>query len=855
MSAIDQGSGSEAEPREPQLFPIVGVGASAGGLAASSELLRHLGDQPGLAVVIVHHLDPHHASSLVEIFGRVTQLKIEPARTGARVAANCVYVAPPNAGLSIEHGILQLTPRVESGSGLHLAIDQFLTSLAADQNERAIGVLLSGTGADGTQGIIAIKRAGGMTFVQDASAEFTSMPESALATGCVDQMLSAAEIAPRLLQLAEQSDTPHTSHEESILQHILERVRAATGVDFSNYKERMVRRRVYRRALAHGQVNLHDYAAILDADLAEASALCAEVLIHVTSFFRDPAVFDALKVAVYPKLLAGQTRAGGIRVWVPGCSTGEEVYSIAISLLEYLAEQDAGAVALTLFGTDVSSSAIEKARAGKFDKSIEGEVSEARLKRFFSKIEGGYQICKEVRERCVFAKHDATRDPPFSSLELISCRNLMIYLNTALQERLLPIFHYALREPGFLVLGVSETTRQYPGFAPTDAKNKIFARTSAAPRLSFSFSDPQLSLPAGYLGLPARKPWGAVDVHREADRLVLEEFAPPGVVIGDDLSIIQFRGKTGLFLEPSPGVASFDLLRMVHEDLRLPLRQAIDEARTSRTITRLKGLRLGFNEQARALDLEVIPFGAAHTSQLFFVILFKQLAPQADQLERVAAAEPEAPSEQMARELHSTRAYLQTIIEQFGTSNEQPRVANEEVVSSNEELRSTNDELQMAKEELQATNEELRTLNDDMNVRNVETSRLNDDLSNVLSSVEIPIVIVGRDLRVRRFTPAAARVLRLAPDDLGRALTDIRTSLGVPDLLHVITSVLEQLTPVTRSVQDVDGHSYQLVVRPRAIASKSTQMHSIQVCGARTARSILPSDGGPVCRTLPRFAA
>jgi len=814
MSAYDEGSGSGAEPREPQLFPIVAVGASAGGLAASSELLRHLGDRPGLALVIVHHLDPHHASNLASIFARVTPLTIEPARTGTRVAVNCVYVAPPNAGLIIEHGVLQLTPRVETGGGQHFTIDPLLETLAGDQNERAVAVLLSGTGTDGTQGVIAVKRAGGTTFVQDGSAEFPSMPESALATGCVDHVLSPAEIAQRLRQIAEQAAAlADISQDGPALQHILERVRSTTGLDFSNYKERMVRRRVYRRALAHGQGNLRDYAAILDADAAEASALCAEVLIHVTSFFRDPAVFEALKTSVYPKLLSAQPRSSGIRVWIPGCSTGEEVYSIAISLLEYLSEQRADALALTLFGTDVSLSAIEKARAGKFDKSIESEVSPARLERFFSKHEGGYQIRNEVRERCVFAKHDATRDPPFSCLDMISCRNLLIYLNTALQERLLPIFHYALRAPGFLVLGISETTRQYPGFASFDTKNKIFARTTAAPRLSFSFSDPQLPLPSGHIGLPALKPWGAVDVHREADRLVLAEFAPPGVVVGDDLSIIQFRGKTGPFLEPSPGVASFDVLRMVREDLRLPLRQLIDEARASRMTTRKKGLRLSFNEDARALDLEVIPFGTAHTSQQFFVILFKPVAAEEDPPER-AHVEAEAPSEQLAQELHSTRAYLQAVIEQFGTSNEELRVAHEEVVSSNEELRSTNDELQMAKEELQATNEELRTLNDDMNVRNVEMSRLNDDLSNVLSSVEIPIVIVGRDLRVRRFTPAAARVLNLTTGDLGRALTEIKTSVGVPDMLHVITSVLEQLTPVIRTVRDGDGHVYQLVVRP-----------------------------------------
>ncbi|MBI4955335.1 MAG: PAS domain S-box protein [Myxococcales bacterium] len=810
-----------AAARTRALFPVVGVGASAGGLAATSKLLRNLGSAPGVAVVIVHHLDPTRDSSLVEILARATPLPVHAASDGARVEPNHVYVVPPSADLVIVDGILGVTPRTDTG-GLHLPVDRFLESLARDRSVYAVGVLLTGTGSDGTAGIKAVKTEGGLTFAQDASAEYRSMPDSAIATGCVDFVLPPEEIARELLRIGEHApplaaavDSPR---HEADLQRILSEVRKSTGVDFASYKQTTVRRRVQRRLLVHGLEGLAEYAELLGHNPGEAAALCEEILIHVTSFFRDPEAFDGLKASVFPKLVENRPRDAPIRVWVPGCSTGEEVYSIAMSLLEFLAEANATDIPVKLFGTDVSVSAIDQARAGRYAASIEHDVTDVRRERFFVRSDGAYQIQKNVRDLCVFAKHDATRDPPFSGMDLVSCRNLIIYLGPALQDRILPTLHYALKEPGFLILGSSETPRTFPGFATLDAKNKIYVRTSAAPRLLLGFARARPAAPTAPGAIEAMaKASGPLDVHREADRIVLAEFAPPGVVVTDDLAIVQFRGKTGPFLEPTPGVASFDLLRMVREELRLPLRQAIDEARTKCGPARTGGLLIGPGPTSRPIALEVVPFGVASTTQRFFVVLFKETQPPPGTAAESRGPEGGTPpplESQLRHELASTRDYLQSVIEQLEASNEELKAANEEIISSNEELLSTNEELQMAKEELEATNEELRTVNEEMTVRNVEGSRLNDDLSNVLSSVEIPIVMVSRDARLRRFTPAAAKVFHLGAADVGRPVGELESVIRDPDLAGMCASVLEHLGAVSRTVQDRQGRWRQLTVRP-----------------------------------------
>jgi two-component system CheB/CheR fusion protein len=810
-------------------FPVVGVGASAGGLAPTSELLRELGAEPGVALVIIHHLDPTHSSGLVEILARATSLPVVTASDSVRVEPNHVYVIPPNAGLLIVGGVLRVVPREEPG-GVHHPINRFFESLALDRDGLAGGVVLSGTGFDGADGIKAIKREGGITLAQDATAEHPSMPQSAIATGCVDLILPPAGLARELRRLATQAPAlrvkPQPEADDRDYVQILAVMRRASGVDFASYKPTTIRRRLERRLFFRGLSDLAAYLELLQRDPGEVAVLCEEALIHVTGFFRDPEAFEALRTSVFPKLCEGRARDAPIRIWVPGCSTGEEVYSLAICLREFLADANRD-LPIKIFGTDLSSTIIEKARTGRFPESIAGEVSAGRLHGFFSKTEQGYQVRRDLRDLCVFAQHDVARDPPFAAMDLISCRNLMIYLGVELQDRVIGLLHYALNEPGFLLLGSAETVHAFPGFAVVDGKNKLYARTSAAPRLSFDFTAPHLPRERSVAGLSTEgalgpgggaRSTGQPDVHREADRLVLAAFAPPGVVVNDDLAVIQFRGRTGPFLEHAPGVASLDLLHTVREELRLPLRRAIDQARASERPARETGVALFAEEKRRTIALEVIPFVVHAARQRFFLVLFE------DETRDPASAEgPSVPNEPasapgespLGQELASTRQYLESVIERLEATNEELKAANEEVVSSNEELRSTNEELQSAKEELQATNEELRTVNDEMRDRSAESMRLSDDLTNVLTSIEIPILIVGRDLRLRRFTPTAAKLFGLLPSDVGRAVSDLsRVVALVPELARIVPEVLEHLRPVDSSIQDASRRHFALSARP-----------------------------------------
>ncbi len=806
-------------------FPVVGVGASAGGLAATTELVRGLGSRSGVVVVVVHHLAPTHDSSLVDILARATVIPVHAATDGLTVAPNNIYVIPPNADLELAGETLRVIPRVHD-AGLHLPINRFFQSLARDSDVLPIGVLLSGTGSDGTLGVKAIKAEGGITFAQDASAEYAGMPESAIATGCVDFVLPLKRIAEELVRIgghAVQGEPGGAAaNDEPQFRRVLGALRKASGVDFASYKHSTLRRRIQRRVWLHRLTDLEAYAALLDRDPAEASALSEEVLIHVTGFFRDPEVFEALKAQVFPKILQNRPRLTPIRIWVPGCSTGEEVYSIAICLLEYLTDNNAADTPIKLFGTDVSAKAIETARAARYADGVEREVSAGRLQAFFFRAAGSYQIRKDVRDLCVFAKHDATRDPPFSGMDLISCRNLMIYLGPTLQDRLLPVLHYALKDPGFLVLGTSETTRASPGFAALDPKHKLYARTAVARRLPLDFTVASLPDPTLLEASPAPGS-AALDVYREADRLVLAQFAPAGVVVSDDLVIVQFRGKTGAYLEPASGVATFDLLRMAREELRLPLRQTIDEARAKRGAVRKTGVFLAGPPAQRAIDIEVIPFAVRSTQQQCFIVLFQEQLPAGKSLEAEGAGTPTAPKPtpepELRRELAATRDYLQSVIEQLEASNEEQKAANEEITSSNEELRSTNEELQMTKEELQATNEELLTVNEEMVVRNVETTRINDDLTNVLTSADIPIVLLGGDSRIRRFTPAAGKALQLADKDISWPIADLGRLLSTK-IGQMAAQVVEQMRPERADMQDEAGRWFAIAARPYVTLDK-----------------------------------
>jgi two-component system, chemotaxis family, CheB/CheR fusion protein len=817
----------------PLSFPVVGIGASAGGYEAFAQLLENLPAEPEMAFVLVQHLDPKHASSLTELLSKSSKMPVRQVTSGTPVEINRVYVIPPNSDLIIRQNLLQLSPRVERAVP-HMPVDYFLRSLADDRKSQAIGVILSGTGSDGTLGLRAIKAEGGITFAQDKSARYDGMPTSASQSGCVDFVLPPKEIAEALVQIGAH---PYLNHEppkeadgqrpEDGMLELFQILKKASGVDFTNYKYGTLQRRIQRRMVVHHLEKLKDYVKLLRNNQTEAESLYHDMLIHVTSFFREPEVFEALKKFVFPPLFKVRAPASPVRIWVPGCSSGEEVYSTAIALLECLGD-DRNGVAAKIFGTDIDDNAVNQARQGKYLENIANDVSLERLRRFFNRVDGGYQISKSIRDLCVFARQDVTRDPPFSSLDLVSCRNVLIYLGPVLQKQVLPIFHYALKPSGYLLLGTSETVGAFNDlFRPVEPKHRIYARKESAQRTVFYFDTPDLPTGEPYSGGPgAAHELTALEIQREADRLVLSKYAPAGVVVTENLDILQFRGQTGDYLEPAPGAATLNLLKMGREGLLLPLRNLMEQAKQAKHPVRQGNVRVKCNGGYREINLVVSPFKPVTSKARLFVVLFEdpQLlqappipepkSPEAAKPKPEPAREETTELERLAEELSGTRAYLNSIIEEREASNEELKAANEEIVSSNEELRSTNEELQTAKEELQATNEELGTVNDELRHRNEEASRLNDDLRVLLESIQIPIVMLGRTLSIRRFTPSAARLLNLIPTDVGRPIGNIKPRLVVSDFEELVTKVIDSLQSMERDVQDVDGRWHQLAIRP-----------------------------------------
>src|SRR6266403_520023 len=584
---------------EPQrsrraLFPIVGVGASAGGLEAFTQFLQALGAGTEMGYVLVQHLDPSQGSALTELLAKTTEMPVREVTDAAPVKPNHVYVIPPNVDMIIAQGILRLTPRTET-RGYHMPIDRFLRSLAEDQRSNAIGIILSGTASDGTLGLAAIKAEGGITFAQDEkSAKFDGMPQNAIAGGCVDFVLPPDAIAVELARIRAHpylatSSTSRTAElvpdGDPQLKDILHLLRTANGVDFSDYKPATVKRRILRRMALHKVGELKGYVQFLQHHPPEVEALYEDILIKVTSFFRDPDAFEALKTEVFPSILKHRSPEEPVRVWVPGCSTGEETYSQAIALLEFLGNRCAD-IPIQLFGTDLGQGSIEKARAGIYPQSIAADVSPDRLRRFFVKVEGGYRISKTIRDICVFARQNLLQDPPFSRIDVISCRNVLIYLGPVLQKRIMPIFHYALKPRGFLMLGGAEgiigTASEL--FELMDRKHKIYCRKSTSSGLHFDFAASRYSTEAGNLGSgkEARQREGGVrllDLHKEADRILLTKYAPVAVVINDDMEVLESRGHVGLYLELAPGRASFNILKMAREGLLFDLQAAISDAK------------------------------------------------------------------------------------------------------------------------------------------------------------------------------------------------------------------------------------------------------------------------------------
>jgi len=822
---------SDCSPSSPWP-PIVGIGASAGGLDALTRLIARLPADTGLAYVVVQHLDPKHESILAELLGRAGAVPVVQAHEGVKVEPDHAYVIPPNTTMTVTDGHLRLAGRSKT-RGPHLPIDAFLCSLANVHGSGAVGVILSGAGSDGARGIEAIKAEGGITIAQDpASAGYPSMPDSAIATGYIDFVLEPEAIADRLTKIgryvaahalaADSAPRPSESDTDE-LNKILVILRNRTGVDFREYRRGTVQRRILRRMLLHRQDTHTEYLAHLRSDPHELDALYTDLLIGVTSFFRDPDVFVALQRDVLPAMMAAHAPETPVRVWVAGCSGGEEAYSVAIALVEFLGDA-ARDTPIQIFATDLSEASITRARSGLYPEGIAATMSAERLQRFFVKEDGGYRIAKVVRDLCVFSRQNLLRDPPFSHLDLITCRNVLIYLEPAAQQRVFPVFHYALEPSGFLLLGSAESAGAASElFSPFDKRRKIFRPRPASNRLL----DVELSIAAPTVKAPQRPRVALVaspsgdEVQAEADRLLLARYAPGGVVVNEQLEILRFRGRTSGFLEHAPGAASLDLLKLVRPDLVTPLRAAIRTARAEGQPAAEEGITIHDGEVTRRASLEVIPFRTPSSDKRYFVVTFEHepsapfAAPRLHAPANVDGSKKEKGNlKELREQLAALKRYAQSIIEEQEATNEELRAASEEVQSSNEELQSTNEELETTKEEIQSVNEELSTVNEELRHRNRELNTLSSDLANVLASTLIPIVIVGNDLRLRRFTPAADRVMKLIPSDVGRPLEDVRLRLQIPDLARRITTTIETLAVTEQEVQDDDGHWWALTIRP-----------------------------------------
>ncbi len=819
-----------AEASGQTTFPIVGIGASAGGLEAFSQLLKELPADTGMAFVLVQHLDPRHESRLPDVLSKTTTMPVITVTDRLRVKPDHVYVIPSNADMTIGGGVFALTPR--AAADRHTPIDRFFRSLAREQQGRAIGVVLSGTGSDGTLGLQAIKAEGGVTFVQDEqSAKHPGMPQSARAVA--DSVLPPAGIARELARVGRHPYVNHVwpspavpgpAEEGADVGAVLRVLRTATGVDFAHYKPASLRRRIARRMLLGRIDDVGTYVRHLRQTPDEVQALYDDILIRVTGFFRDPEGFAALRRSVFPSLVKGRTAEEPIRIWVPGCATGEEAYSLVICLLEFLGEKDIN-LPIQMFATDLSAAAVSRARTGTFSTSIESEVSPDRLRRFFVKADGRYQVSKAIRDACVFAQQNVTRDPPFSKLDVISCCNVLIYLDAALQERVIPVFHYALKPTGFLKLGPSESVGRLTNlFAVIDKKHKIYARKPGPPsHLGFApTAGDRVAASAHAQGNEGGS--SAAAIEKEADRLVLGRYAPAGVVVNADMEIVQFRGKTGPYLEATPGAASLNLFKMAREDLPAALRQAIHQAVKDGSPAKAERVRVKANGGTRVVSLEVIPIGPRQGARgrHYLILFFEERHPPTEAASRKPAREseprPKTASErrvaQLTQELAAARQHLRAISEEHETAMEELRTATEEAQSSNEELQSTNEELETSKEELQATNEELTTVNDELSSRTIELGELSNDLGNLLASTHVPIIMVGADLRIRRMTPITERALSMAPGDIGRPIGDLRLSVEVPDLEALLREVIETLTNQEREVEARDGRWYSVRVRP-----------------------------------------
>jgi two-component system CheB/CheR fusion protein len=832
--------------KENKTVPIVAIGASAGGLEAMSQLLENLSPTTGMAFVYIQHLSPTYESHLVEILRRTTVMPVAEAGHQMKIEPNHVYIIPPGKDMEIIGGSLILMQRKPRPS-VHLPIDKFFVSLAEKQEDGAIGIVLSGMANDGTLGLKAIKVAGGITFAQDESAQFQNMPNSAIVEGVVDRVLSPAEMASELGRLSgrtavftgtadpgdEQDDVP----EDADLKAVLAQVKRAVGVDFDHYKISTIRRRVVRRMLLYKLETLRDYSAYIRQNPAEAVTLYNDLLINVTNFFRDNEAMDYLKKKLFPQIIKNKVPGDTIRIWVPACSTGQEAYSLAIILLELLGETTD--IGIQIFASDLSEPAITRARLGSYSKSEVSEVSATRLSRFFIKKEDQYVVKKSIRDLCVFAPHNVLRDPPFSRMDLISCRNLLIYLDTVLQQKVMGTFHYALNTEGYLLLGNSETVGTSVSlFAQIDKKQRIYVRKSRDTSKANFETNLRWRVAArlGQTGGPVVSPETdesqppVRDLDKEVDALLLKQYVPASIVVDQDLEILQFRGSTGLFLEHAPGKASFNLLKMARPSLLFELRNLIHKCRKSGEVTRKSGLEMKVGEEIHHVKIEVVPLRRA-SDQFLFLVLFEEVIPEVPAQDQSSNFRDDR-IKQLEMELSALRKDMHSIIEEQENSNEELQSANEEIVSSNEELQSINEELETSKEEIESTNEELLTINQELTVSNDQLTEAYGYAEAIFSTIGEATLILDKDLRVKSANKAFYKIFHVREENIeGSMFYELdRQQWDIAQLRQLLEEVITNNAHVK---------AYEVCLHFQDIGEKTMLLHARKVVQHERKEAIL----------------
>jgi two-component system, chemotaxis family, CheB/CheR fusion protein len=807
-------------------FPVVGIGASAGGIEALEGFFRGLSSDPGVAIVIVTHLGPDRKSLLHEVVDRYTDLEVRVVEEGVKVEVNTVYILAYDAILTLEN--LKFVLRKNTSRRERKPIDIFFSSLAIDLGECAVGVILSGGDSDGTLGVKAIKERGGLTFAQKGDGfgpHHADMPESAISTGLIDFAIPVDEMGEKIADFAvnmaridaivadNRKSDEHLSI-DSTMPEIYSILRNQIGHDFSGYKTKTFMRRVLRRMQITQLETIDGYVERLRQEPREVSALFRDLLINVTNFFRDADAFDNLGKLVIPKLFEGRGAEDTVRIWVPGCSTGEEVFSIGILLREYM-DQLTAVPRVQIFATDIDDRALGVARAARYPESLLDTVSAERRKRFFVPDGGSFVVSKDVRELCIFSPHSVIRDPPFSKIDLVSCRNLLIYFGAEIQNQVIPTFHYALRPEGYLFLGSAENVSQFDDlFQPIEKKHRIFRRRSdvaSSVRLPIMLG----SLRPGYLSelAPRRSPLGGLALRQTVDEHVIERFSPPHVVVNRDGDVVYYSSRTGKYLEAPAGAPTRQLLTMARKGLRLDLRTVFREAmETGRIAVRESVAVESGDDHVQMTNILVEPLADRAAGEPLYLVLFVDQGPALSREEAMsrASAIQDGASFHVERELRETRDRLQSMIEEYETALEELKSSNEELVSVNEEMQSTNEELEASKEELQSVNEELHTVNSELNSKVEALDRANSDLQNLFESTDVATVFLDKSLSIRSFTPTVSKIFNILPGDRGRPITDLSSKLSLPHLAEDVARVVAGKL-VERRVKSDDGSAHYLV--------------------------------------------